>query len=264
LHLLDWDELFCRRLESTRMIFIPILNPTGILLNWRANARGVDLMRNAPIDSDEGEDYRFFRGQQYSKNIPWFRGNPKKMEIESKALIKIVEEKLHPSRLAISVDVHSGFGSRDRLWFPYAGSSKPFRYIAEVFSLKELFDRTFPNHFYIVEPVSRSYTINGDLWDYMFDNYEAQKKPGHNFIPFTLEMGSWIWLKKNPMHFFSPLGLFHPLKPHRHKRVLRRHFTLFEFLHRSAVSGDAWLNLSADQRQHFEAMARELWYGKKT
>ena len=62
--------------------------------------------------------------------------------------------------------------------------------------------------------MSRQYTIHGDPWDFLFE--ENRKKEGHGmFIPFTLEMGSWMWLKKNPLQVFSKDGVFHPTLPHR-------------------------------------------------
>jgi hypothetical protein len=60
-------------------------------------------------------------------------------------------------------------------------------------------------------------------------------------LPLTLEMGSWMWVRKNPLQGLSSLGRFNPLKPHRHRRTLRRHMPLLEFLLHAAASHRAWL-----------------------
>jgi hypothetical protein len=189
------------------------------------------------------------------------------MEEESKALCRVVEEKLFPAKIALAVDVHSGFGVKDRLWFPYAHSHKPFPWLAHTHALKELFDQSYPHHFYEIEPVSRQYTIHGDLWDYLFfkkygEDLSRLKEDGDIFIPWTLEMGSWMWVKKNPLQIFSKSGVFHPIKPHRTHRILRRHLGLFDFLHRSLLSPEAWSRLEEKGRQKSFHQAVELWYNE--
>src|SRR5690606_31305899 len=105
------------------------------------------------------------------------------------------------SKMAITLDVHSGFGAQDRFWFPYATSHKPFPQLPETLALKRLFDESYPHHFYRFEPMSAEYTIHGDLWDYLFKKHQEEKRAGV-FLPYTLEMGSWLWLKKNPLQIF--------------------------------------------------------------
>jgi hypothetical protein len=53
-------------------------------------------------------------------------------------------------------------------------------------------------------------------------------------------MGSWVWLKKNPWQIFGALGAFNPIKPHRHRRVMRRHARLMEFLLHLTSSAEHW------------------------
>ena len=50
---LNWDHTLQRQLESLRMVFMPLVNPGGMALGTRANPRGVDLMRNAPVEAFE-------------------------------------------------------------------------------------------------------------------------------------------------------------------------------------------------------------------
>src|SRR6185295_12711058 len=63
-----------------------------------------------------------------------------------------------------------------------------------------------------VEPTARSYTIAGDLWDYLYDRAVER---GRRLLPLTLEMGSWAWVRKNPIQALTALGRFNPIKPHR-------------------------------------------------
>ena len=258
---LRWDRNYQARFSSSRLVFMPIVNPVGIVQRTRSNGNGVDLMRNSPLNGDEdGHWGSVYRGHRISPTIPWFRGPlGQEMEIESKALIEVVEKELLTSPISLAVDVHSGFGALDRCWFPFAHSRKPFPYLPEAYGLKRLFDRTYAHHFYSFEPVSRQYTINGDLWDHIFLENRLKAKHGF-FIPFTLEMGSWNWLRKNPFQIFQRGGIFHPIKPHRRNRILRRHLNLFDFLHRAVLSPEAWRPADTLQTDEYDRQARELWY----
>jgi hypothetical protein len=123
-----------------------------------------------------------------------------------------------------------------------------------------LLDRCYKHHIYKVEPVSNEYVINGDLWDYLYDEFMEQKSTQQVFLPLTLEMGSWLWLRKNPTHLFSRHGLFHPLLPHRQQRIYRRHFMLFDFLHRSLLNPQPWVGLTEQQRTSNFNSAKAIWY----
>ncbi len=105
---------------------------------------------------------------------------------------------------------------------------------------------------------SLNYTTHGDLWDYL---YQVQLQSGnqHIFLPFTLEMGSWIWVKKNPRQLFSWFGHFNPILPHRLTRVLRRHLTLFDFLVSATTSYQYWLP-STEQRDAYQQIGLNRWY----
>jgi hypothetical protein len=117
---------------------------------------------------------------------------------------------------------------------------------------------------YRFEPQAISYTVRGDLWDHLYDRHRSLGAPGADpsrlFLPLTLEMGSWIWVKKNPRQVFSALGGFNPVKPHRLRRTLRRHLTLFDFLFRAAASASSWLPDGEEERARLEDEAFELWY----
>lgn len=232
---LQWDRALCESLKHYRIVSIPLINPVGMKNIKRSNGNGVDLMRNAPIEAVPGPRHKLYRGHRISPKLPWYRGAlGAPMEIESKALIDFVKREMYPSKFSMCIDFHSGFGLRDRLWFPYARTFETFPRILEVDSVKELFKKTHPHHIYKIEQQSDSYTTHGDLWDYMYD------MAPNAFIPWTLEMGSWIWLKKNPMQLFSKLGVFNPVVGHRYQRTMRRHYILIDFFSRLIQNTDSW------------------------
>jgi hypothetical protein len=256
--LLDWDEEFLARLDKSKLVFVPIVNPVGVYAGTRSNGNGVDLMRNSPVKSVGAT--RIYGGQRLSPRLPWYRGDESRMEKEALALCRVVEQHLFNSPLSVALDLHSGFGIRDRLWFPYASRKTPFAFLAETFALKGLLDRCYPNHIYTIEPCCVEYLISGDLWDYLFDRFRQRCSDGRLFLPLTLEMGSWLWLRKSPLHLFSRHGLFHPLLPHRQQRIFRRHFMLFDFLHRCLLFPEPWIGLTPHQKIRNEKKAIGVWY----
>jgi hypothetical protein len=254
---LDWDRQLHRKLESLRMVFMPVVNPGGLLLGTRANPAGVDLMRNAPIEAT-GKVPFLVGGQRRSPALPWYRGAlGAPMEPEARALCDVVGRELLPRRFSIALDCHSGFGVRDRIWFPYACSSEPIAHLPEMHALTRLYTDTYANHRYLFEPQCRQYCAHGDLWDHLYR--QAAGETGRTFLPLTLEMGSWLWVKKNPRQLFSRLGLFNPLIEHRLQRVLRRHVGWMEFLARAACSCERWLP-AGEARQQARRDAVQAWY----
>lgn len=257
--LLLWDSLTHEALKKVRVVAMPMINPLGMLHLRRSNPQGVDLMRNSPVIADEKATF-LLGGHRISPWLPWYRGT-RGLEPENQAVINFCQKQFFKSKSVITIDFHSGFGVQDQLWFPYAKNTKPFPHLAELHALKEVMDRTYPHHFYRVEPQAKNYTTHGDLWDHIYDLYR-EKNPGA-YLPLALEMGSWLWVKKNPWQLFSTLGPFNPLKPHRQKRILRRHQTLFDFLLRSLVSSQTWATLNQEQHNKQETRALELWYGQR-
>lgn len=238
---IKWDDDLREQLKTSRIVSIPLINPGGMASLSRSNPNGVDLMRNAPVDAG-GKNLPFLAGgHRISNKIPWYRGKEgAPLELESNTLINYVKKEVFNSVTALTVDFHSGFGMVDRFWYPYAKTTEQFPNIREVESIKDLLDDTLNNHIYSIEPQSYSYTTHGDLWDYLYDEHQLQNsKKDKLFIPWTLEMGSWNWVKKNPKQIFSALGLFNPIISHRHSRTLRRHKPLIDFLFR-ATRNSAW------------------------
>jgi hypothetical protein len=251
---LAWDELLHRELQSVRLVFMPIVNPGGMWAGTRANPNGVDLMRNGPQDADARVPF-LAGGQRIGAWLPWYRGPAgAPMEAESRALLRVVQEELLPRPLSFAVDCHSGYGWRDSIWFPYAGTRRPMAHLPEMYLLKTLFEQAHPHHGYTFEPQSHQYLLHGDLWDHAYD----LTPHGNLFLPMTLELGSWLWIKKNPRQLFSREGIFNPIKAHRTARVLRRHVSLFDFLGRVAFAPDRWLPRGA-QRDDLLLQARAHW-----
>ena len=254
---LKWDDTLHRQLETVRLVFMPLVNPGGMLRGTRANPGGIDLMRNAPVDSTERVPW-LIGGQRLSPRLPWFRGAPGgPMEPENRAVCDVVASELLTRRFSLTVDCHSGFGVNDRIWFPYAHTRMPIAHLAEMHALNDLLQETLCHHRYIFEPQSSQYLAHGDLWDHLY--LRARARPERVFLPMTLELGSWAWVKKNPRQIFSPLGIFNPLIEHRQHRVLRGHLALLEFMVRAAVSFRRWVPLERDREDHRER-AMTHWY----
>jgi len=254
---LQWDSTLHKQLESVRLVFMPIVNPGGMALGTRANPQGVDLMRNSPVEAREPVPF-LVGGQRFSAGLPWYRGpKGKAMEIENQAVCEVVRAELLTRDFSLSVDCHSGFGTSDRIWFPYAHTRAPIAHLAEMHALHNIFVQSHSHHRYIIEPQSLQYLAHGDLWDHLYR--EACAQPQRVFLPLTLEMGSWLWVKKNPRQLFSRHGIFNPLIEHRQQRVLRQHQLLLDFLSRAACGHQLWLP-SPETRAQQHAQALQDWY----
>ncbi len=254
---LQWDSTLHQQLESVRLVFMPVVNPGGMALGTRANPGGVDLMRNAPVEAQEQVPF-LVGGQRLSAGLPWYRGpRDKPMEIENQAVCDVVATELLNRDFSLSVDCHSGFGTRDRIWFPYAHKRAPIAHLAEMQALKNIFVQSNSHHRYVIEPQSMQYLAHGDLWDHLY--LQSCEQDQRVFLPLTLEMGSWLWVKKNPRQLFSRHGIFNPLIEHRQQRVLRQHQLLLDFLSRAACGHHLWLP-SAETRPGHHAQALQDWY----
>ena len=254
---LPWDDTLHQQLQRVRLVFMPVVNPGGVYRGTRANPQGVDLMRNAPVEALDAVPF-LVGGQRLSPKLPWYRGVAgAAMQAESAALCALVTQELLGRPLAIAVDCHSGFGLVDRIWLPFAHTTRPFHHLAEAHALCEIQDQSLVHHRYVMEPQSRQYLAHGDLWDFL--SLQAPRGAGQVFLPLTLEMGSWLWVKKNPRQLFTRHGLFNPMVQHRQERVLRRHMAWFEFITRAAASHTRWLPTGAARERHHQR-ALQRWY----
>ncbi len=256
---LEWDDLLHEQLRSVRLVFMPIVNPGGMWAQTRSNPNGVDLMRNAP-QSAEGRVPFLAGGQRIGAWLPWYRGPAQgSLEVESAALLDVVKRELMTRPLSLALDCHSGYGWDDSIWFPYAGTKKPMPHLPEMYQLKTMFEQAHPHHAYAFEPQSHQYLLHGDLWDCAYNQAPASNV----FLPMTLELGSWRWIRKNPRQLFSRLGMFNPVKTHRVERVLRRHVNFMDFLTRAAFASNRWLP-KGDARKLVLERAVEHWQQKST
>ncbi len=255
---LRWDEVLRHQLRLVRLVFFPVVNPGGVWRWTRANPSGVDLMRNAPVDAEDLVPF-LVGGQRLSSGLPWYRGKAgAPMQPEAQALCDLAQRELLSHRFSLALDCHSGFGVTDRIWFPHAHTPRPIEHVPELHALKDVLDEALPNHAYVFEPQSRHYLAHGDLWDYLY--LGACARPGAGlFLPLTLEMGSWLWVKKNPRQLFNRHGLFNPLIRHRQQRVLRRHLAWMDLLVRAAIGHAHWLP-RGDEREERRQQALTQWY----
>lgn len=255
---LRWDAALHRQLDMVRLVFMPLINPGGMWRGRRSNPNGVDLMRNAPIDAVDKAPL-LLGGHRLGPVLPWYRGSSgAPMEIENQAVCEVVDAELLRRRFSVALDLHSGFGLRDRVWFPWAHSRVPVKHLADIHAFWLNFEATYPQHDYLFEPQCHAYVTHGDLWDHL--NQRAEAMDEVTFLPFTLEMGSWLWIKKNPRQAFSLQGIFNPMLEHRLQRVLRRHLVWLDYVARAAAGRDLWRAQGALRWRHrHQAIARWYW-----
>lgn len=254
---LRWDESFLHLLGRMRIVMLPIFNPVGMLQERRANSRGVDLMRNAPVESPvPALATAFYRGQVLSPRLPYYRGTG--LEPEIVALLDYCRRDLFKADPLLTLDLHSGFGARDQIWFPFAHTRKIFPRVPEIMALSSILDEAQPHHRYVVEPQCLHYTAHGDLWDFLYREH-GRSHADQTFIPLTLELSSWGWIRKNPRQFTSALGLFHPIKPHRISRALRQHIGLLDFMCRITAASGAWAQVEPAGRHALLHAAGRKW-----
>lgn len=254
-----WDSHWRAQFdEDIAIVALPIVNPGGMLRDSRCNPSGVDLNRHAPIDAEDGAPF-LLGGQRIWRGLPWYRGNwHRQIETEFIALQKVIYRSCLPNRLSVAIDFHSGFGLRDHVWIPFAYRKEPIDDIGNYMALKLLWERNFPHHNYSFGPQAMHYLSHGDMWDYFYQQCRAY---GSQLLPLTLEMGSWLWVKKHPAQVFSFAGLFNPTVPHRHARVLRGHLILLDFFLAATRSSDHWLS-DGERDRHMTQVAQTLWYRK--
>lgn len=257
---LVWDQSLQEHFKNIRLVVVPLVNPVGYYNFKRSNGNHVDLMRNSPVKAIDRTPF-LLGGHRISKLLPWYQGRLNELEEENQVLRDLFIRTCEKSKCVISIDFHSGFGMKDRLWFPYSYAKRPFEMIAEMSAFSKLFEETHPYHVYKIEPQSKGYLLNGDLWDYLFLELKTIN-PKAVFIPLTLEMGSWSWVRKNPLQLFSKQGMFNPVKEHRLKRTFRRHHLLFDFLLKATRSHNIWSELDIYAQQQHYKIGMEKWYEK--
>ena len=253
----SWDTNTASLLQQIQIVVIPMVNPVGIYRNTRSNGNDVDLNRNAPIEA-EGRVPFIGGGHRINPRVPCYRGKPNnEMEKENRILEAVIKRQILNHPISLTLDLHSGLGMRDHLWFPYAYRKRPIGSIANFLALKFLWERTYPRQPYIYEPQSIHYLAHGDIWDYFYKL--AKTSSDCVFMPLTLEMGSWNWVRKNPLQLKTLSGIFNPQIAHRHSRVLRRHLILLDFMLSAAINHQHWMPDQAHSEVLKQA-AKNIWY----
>ncbi len=233
---LKWDRHYQDLFSQIRLAVIPIVNPGGMFQSSRCNPQNVDIMRNAETTGSE-KGLPLVSGQTFSPRLPWYKGT--EIQIETKALIDFVKAKAFQSEFAMALDIHSGFGMIDRLWYPWSCSKEKIPDIPLVREFEALLLASHPFHFYKIETQTDAYVVHGDPWDFLYSEH-LKSRSNQIFLPWTLEMGSWTWLRKNPGQLFSRDGMYNPIIPHRYNRTMRRHRPLLEFFLRALASYRSW------------------------
>ena len=221
---LNWNDTLANQFKRVAVVGIPIVNPVGFENGTRCNGNGVDLMRSAPVQSEHS--VVFFGGQTFTPKLPYFMGYDTP-ELETQSVFNFVEGMMSRSPFSLLVDIHSGFGFKDSLWTPYAQNTTIPLHWPHYERLKSIINATLRHNVYVIEKQSDSYCTHGDIWDHMYD---ISLRKAFHFLPLTLELGSWTWIKKSPSSVLNVKHLFNPSKQHREKRVLRRHIPLFNVL----------------------------------
>ncbi|TGL40390.1 M14 family zinc carboxypeptidase [Leptospira perdikensis] len=230
--LLDFlDDLFARKTSDLYkeirdgelgIVCIPILNPGGVAMKRRSNPGGVDLMRNSGVEAVKAPF--FFGGHKISNLFPYYRGNV--LQSESKVLDRFYAEYLLPAenKMIPVIDIHSGFGAVDHVWWPYAGTHEQcadetlFQNIANYLTTK------FNHILYRFGPQSETYTTHGDLWDRLYNEYQKIKPDtdinGSRFLPLTLEIGTWSDIQLDPWKIFRKRGIFNPTRELKQESII--------------------------------------------
>ncbi len=221
------------------LVALPILNPGGLVLRRRANPAGVDLMRNSGVDAEKA--IPFFGGQQVSSLLPYFRGNT--LQPESRVLFRFIDSYFGQvkNRILPVLDIHSGFGTIDRVWWPYAGKSAPCPDDALFRTLADHLKNRRGHRQYDFSPQNESYMMHGDLWDRLYDEFlAARQAKSARFLPMTLEIGTWTALKNNPRRLLDKKKIFNPTRD-RKKQTTRAHREfLRDFLLLGGTKPDEW------------------------
>lgn len=230
--LLDFlDDLFSRKNSELYreikdgelgIVCIPILNPGGVAMKRRSNPGGVDLMRNSGVEAVKAPF--FFGGHKLSNVFPYYRGNV--LQAESKVLDRFYNKYLLPAEnfMIPVIDIHSGFGAVDHVWWPYAGTHEQciderlFQKIANHLTTK------FNHILYRFGPQSETYTTHGDLWDRLYNQYQKAKLKsnpnGSRFLPLTLEIGTWADIQLDPWKVFRKRGIFNPARESKQELII--------------------------------------------
>ncbi|HMV45692.1 MAG TPA: carboxypeptidase [Leptospiraceae bacterium] len=224
------------------IVSIPIINPGGIAKSTRSNPNGVDLMRNSGVDAIKAPF--FFGGHRISSNLPYFRGNY--LESEGRAAYRFTKKYFFNNKTAIMplIDIHSGFGSIDHVWWPFAFTTdackdeKIYKKMAWHLKEKNLHSA------YEYGPQSETYTTHGDLWDLLYLEYQNKIESENlksRFLPWTLEIGTWSDIPLEPSKLFRKRGIFNPAKENKQAVIRNYRNFLRDFIRLASYKVSHWM-----------------------
>ncbi|GBF51203.1 zinc carboxypeptidase-related protein [Leptospira ryugenii] len=221
------------------LVVIPIVNPGGVALKSRSNPSGVDLMRNSGVEAESAPI--LFGGQNWTSKLPYYRG--KTLEPESRAVFRYINQYFYHVKDSILpvIDIHSGFGTIDHVWWPYARTKKECVDTALFEKIASYMVELRRHKRYKFGPQSETYTTHGDLWDRFYDHFQEKfSHTGSRFLPFTLEVGTWSDIKENPSKLFRKRGIFNPAKENKFETIVTYRDFLRDFLFLSGTKLKDW------------------------
>jgi hypothetical protein len=229
-HLIErmaWDEALQWQLERMKLILMPVVSPV--------------------------------RQEFFTRYLKWYHGQSDRLEPESQALCDFIKKECFGSPQSIILEVRSGMGTQDHLWFAYAKDKKPFPNLAEISAFKSLLDRVLPNSFYRIHPWSSRYKANGGVWDGIYDEFgllhaDAFDQGEKVFLPLTLELGLGHATR-------APRDLSYATHSFM-RRALGNHLPLFDLVSRSVLSPGPWKSGPTHQRELNREQGMDLWYRK--
>jgi hypothetical protein len=224
------------------IVCLPVINPGGIAKNTRSNPNGVDLMRNSGVEATKAPF--FFGGHRISSFLPYFRGSS--LEPESRIINRFLNQYFFQNEKAIMplLDIHSGFGKVDRVWWPFAFTHEPCKDEAIYKKMAKYLKEDKEHDQFIYETQSKSYTTHGDLWDRFYlehKNLIEIKKIKAKFLPWTLEIGTWSDITKDPFKLKSKRGIFNPGKENKEEVIKYYRNFLRDFVRLSCINPSFWV-----------------------
>lgn len=222
---IKWDEDIKNLTDKVNICGILTVNPVGRIEGYRSNGNGIDLMRNSPVRAEHAVP--LLGGQKISRYLPWYMG--KGLEKENEIVVKFLNNYVFPSHFKMTIDIHSAFLRRSRIWIPYASGKKLPAKEARLFrQLRKMLNGIYKYNPYKYEKQESLYKTHGDFWDYNFDRHNEVYKG--TYLPLTLEISSWNWTMKNFLKHWSLESLFSPDTTKESNAEYIKHIMVFDFL----------------------------------